>query len=156
MTPQILEEQLKTLPTLSFAAGETLMAAGTTTGRLIFLQEGELAVVREGVVVTRIREPGAVFGEMSLLLGGPHTADVVATRPSRCQVVEDAAAMLTASPELAAYVARVLAHRLDAVTRYLVDVKRQFAEADGHLGMVEEVLETVMNRHPRGMRARSP
>ncbi len=55
-----------------------------------------------------------------------------------------------------ANVARILAHRLDAVTRYLVDVKQQFAQAGGHLGMVDEVLETVMTRHPRGMRRPTP
>lgn len=156
MAHEAFEAQLATIPVHSFAAGETLMAAGTTTGRLIFLREGEIAVVRDGVVITRIREPGAVFGEMSLLLGGPHTADVVATRASRCHVVEDAGAVLAASPELTAYVARILAHRLDAVTRYLVDVKQQFAQAGGHLGMVDEVLETVMTRHPRGMRRPAP
>ncbi len=40
----------------------------------------------------------------------------------------------------------VLAHRLDAVTRYLVDVKAQYGEADTRLGMIDEVLDFVLTR----------
>jgi CRP-like cAMP-binding protein len=149
-----LAERLEGLPTRSLAPGETLLAAGTRTGRIYFLKDGELAVVRDGVTITRIREPGAIFGEMSLMLDGPHTADVVATEPSVCHVVEAAQDFLLANPELTAYVATVLAHRLDAVTRYLVDVKSQYAEAGTQLGMIEEVLTTVLTRHPRALRLR--
>lgn len=151
---KFLGERLRTVPTCEFAAGETVILAGTTTSRLFFLKSGELAVLRDGVAITRVREAGAVFGEMSLLLDGPHTADVVAVTPSLCHVVEAGPSFLVANPELTAYLAAVLAHRLDAVNRYLVDVKSQFAEASGHLGMVDEVLATVMTRHPRALRTR--
>lgn len=149
-----LGDRLKTIPTCEFATGETVIQAGTTTGKLFLLKSGELAVQRGGVTITRIREPGAVLGEMSLLLEGPHTADVVAVAPSVCHVVEAARELLLASPEMTAYVAAVLAHRLDAVNRYLVDLKSQFADAGDHLGMVDEVLATVMSRHPRALRTR--
>jgi CRP/FNR family transcriptional regulator, cyclic AMP receptor protein len=151
---KFLGDRLKSVPTHAYASGESVIAAGTTTGKLFFLQAGELNVVRDGVAITRIREQGAVFGEMSLLLGGPHTADVVATAPSVCHVVDAARELLLASPEMTAYVAAVLAHRLDAVTRYLVDLKSQLADAGGHLGMIDEVLETVMTRHPRALRVK--
>ena len=151
---KFLGERLQTIPTRTYAAGERVLEAGSTSGKLVFLKSGELGVMRGGVSITRVREPGAVFGEMSLLLEGPHTADVVAITPSICHIVEDARDFLLASPEMTAYVAAVLAHRLDAVTRYLVDVKSQFADAGNHLGMIDEVLETVMTRHPRAMRAR--
>ena len=151
---KFLGEQLQSVPTRDYVAGESVITAGTTTGKLFFLQSGELSVVRDGVAITRIREPGAVFGEMSLLLGGPHTADVLATAPSVCHVLDAAGDLLLASPEMTAYVATVLAHRLDAVTRYLVDIKGQLADAGGHLGMIDEVLETVMTRHPRALRVK--
>ena len=106
------------------------------------------------MTVTRIREPGAVFGEMSLLLGGAHTADVIATEPTVCHVLESAGDSLATTPELTTYVAVVLAHRLDAVTRYLVDVKAQYAGADTQHGMIDEVLDSVLNRHPRALRLR--
>ena len=148
----ILADRLQSLPTRELAPGEAILRAGTRTGRLFFLRSGELAVVRDGVTVTRIREPGAVFGEMSLLLDGPHTADVVATQPTVVHVVDEAREFLLATPELTAYVAAVLAHRLNAVTRYLVDVKTQYAVADSQLSMIDEVLDTVLTRHPRALR----
>jgi CRP/FNR family cyclic AMP-dependent transcriptional regulator len=150
---KFLGERLKDVPTRAYATDEVVLRAGTTTGRLFFLQSGELSVIRGGLTITRIREPGAVLGEMSLLLGGPHTADVVATEPTVCHVVEAASEMLLASPEMTAYIAAVLAHRLDAVTRYLVDIKAQLADAGGHLGMIDEVLATMITRHPRALRA---
>ena len=152
---KFLGERLQSVPTRAYATGETVIAAGTTTGKLFFLCSGELSVARGGVTITRIREPGAVLGEMALLLGGPHTADVLATAPTVCHVVERAGELLLASPEMTAYVASVLAHRLDAVTRYLVDIKAQLTDAGGHLGMIDEVVETVMTRHPRALRAKS-
>ena len=43
---------------------------------------------------------------------------------------------------------RLLARRLDSLNKYLVDVRHQFA-GDGHLGMVDDVLDTLMHRQPR-------
>lgn len=146
--------RIETLPLERVAAGTTVLAAGTKTGRLLFLETGRIGIVRDGVTVTRVREPGAVFGEMSLLLDVPHTADVVALDESTLRVAEGAATLLLECPELTAYVATVLAHRLDAATRYLVDVKTQFADAGSHLGMIDEVLDSLASRHPKALRAR--
>jgi CRP/FNR family cyclic AMP-dependent transcriptional regulator len=46
------------------------------------------------------------------------------------------------------HICELLARRLDALNKYLVDVKQQF-EGHDHLGMVDQVLETLMHRHPR-------
>ncbi|MFO1048146.1 MAG: cyclic nucleotide-binding domain-containing protein [Geminicoccaceae bacterium] len=151
---QALTAHIASLPVRAFAPGEPLLQSGSRTGKLFFLKQGEVRVERDGVTVTRIREPGAVFGEMSLLLGGAHTADVIATEPTECHVLEAAGDSLATTPELTAYVAVVLAHRLDAVTRYLVDVKAQYAGADTQHGMIDEVLDSVLNRHPRALRLR--
>jgi CRP-like cAMP-binding protein len=59
-----------------------------------------------------VAEPGAVFGELSVLLDQPHTADVRALEASQFHVA-DAAAMLRVDPIALLYVATVLAQRLD-------------------------------------------
>jgi CRP/FNR family transcriptional regulator, cyclic AMP receptor protein len=41
-------------------------------------------------------------------------------------------------------VARILSRRVQLVTGYLVDLKRQFADRDDHLAMVDEVLESLV------------
>jgi CRP/FNR family transcriptional regulator, cyclic AMP receptor protein len=43
------------------------------------------------------------------------------------------------------YVLRMTATRLDGLTQYLVDVKEQFADAGGHLGLVAEILDTLVH-----------
>jgi len=48
------------------------------------------AVIKEGVEITKVAEPGAVFGELSVLLDGAHTADVVALEDSQLYVADAA------------------------------------------------------------------
>jgi hypothetical protein len=38
-----------TLPLVTYQAGETVLSAASTTGRLLILKEGAVAVVKEGV-----------------------------------------------------------------------------------------------------------
>src|SRR5256886_9338498 len=72
----VFQRKLDALPNVTYQAGETVLSAASTTGRLLILKEGAVAVVKEGVEIARVAEPGAVFGELSVLLDQPHTADV--------------------------------------------------------------------------------
>jgi len=90
--------------------------------------------------------PGAILGEMSILLDTPHTATVRTVSPATMYVVENAAEFLQAHPELALVIARLLAQRLNAATTYLVDLKQQFEGRRDHLGMVDEVLDSLIHQ----------
>src|SRR5437763_15609228 len=79
----VFQRKLATLPLITYQAGETVLSAASTTGRLLILKEGAVAVVKEGVEIARVTEPGAVFGELSVLLDQPHTADVRALDASQ-------------------------------------------------------------------------
>lgn len=127
-------------------AGAELLSEGTRSGRLYVLVDGVLEVVRGDTQVALVTEPGAIFGEMSVLLDTPHTASVRALMPSSVYVFEDAAAFLRSDPEIAFFVARMLAQRLNAATSYLVDVKQQYEGHGDHLGMVGEVLESLLHQ----------
>ena len=61
-------------------------------------------------------------------------------------VFEDAEHFLRSNPEIAFFVGKLLAERLNAATTYLVDLKRQFEGHGNHLGMVGEVLETLIHQ----------
>jgi CRP/FNR family cyclic AMP-dependent transcriptional regulator len=135
-------------PVKTFAAGETILAQGESTGLLYILMEGKVEVVKDEVTVATAAEPGAVFGDLSALLGGPHTAGVRALRPCKFQVVTNPRAFLEANPQVCLYLCELLARRLDTLNKYLVDVKRQFAGHD-HIGMVDSVLDSLMHRHPK-------
>jgi CRP-like cAMP-binding protein len=123
----VFQKKLATLPLATYQAGETALSATSTTGRLLILKEGVVSVVKEGVEIARVAEPGAVFGELSVLLNQPHTADVRAVTASQFHIA-DAATLLTSDPTALLYVATVLAQRLDSANRGLLELKRQVSE----------------------------
>jgi len=98
-------------------AGTNLVTAGGPSGHLYVLLEGRLEVLKGDMVVATIAEPGAVLGEMSVLLGLPHTATVRACSDTRVYEFEDAAAILKREPTLAILIARMLAQRLNAAAK---------------------------------------
>ncbi len=128
------------------SAGEVLLREGETTGRLYVLAAGTLEVLRGETSVATVKEPGAVFGEMSVLLKRPHTATVKAVTPVSVYVFDGAESFLKSHPEIAFVLARMLAQRLNGATTYLVDLKRQFEDDTNHFGMVGEVLESLLHQ----------
>ena len=86
-------------------------------------------------------EPGAVFGELSVLLGQPHTADVHAVEASQFHVA-DAATLLTHDPVALLYVATVLARRLDAANKALIDLKHQVRTGESH-GVIGKAIDKM-------------
>jgi CRP-like cAMP-binding protein len=134
------------LPERRFTAGEVLLAEGGEDQYLYVLIEGEVEVVKAETRVNTQSEAGAIFGELAALLDIPHTATVRALAPSRAYFIADAPDFLHAHPDLAFLLATLLAKKLNSITSYLVDLKNQFQDQQDHLGMVDEVLETLLNQ----------
>ena len=132
------------LPEVTVPAGHELMRDGDRTGRIWVLVEGELQILKDGNLINTISRPGAAFGEVSVLLDSNHTATVVAARECRLRKADDGRAFLLGSPEVLLHLASGLAERLDVVTRYLSDLRTQYAEAPG-LQMVSTVLGKLVN-----------
>ena len=141
------------LPVESVPAGEVLITEGSQPDRMLVLVSGEVVVEHDGVPFARIDTPGAVFGEMSAVLDRPATATVRAVGDLRVHVVDDPLGFLTDRPGAALAVLRTTASRLDGLTHYLVDVKQQFADAAGHVGLVDQILDTLV--HHQGPTART-
>ena len=133
------------LPRRELATGEQLITQGEAGTQMFVLAAGSVAIHRDGAALTRVGDPGAFLGEMSVVLGRPAGADVIALEPSTVVVIDHAATALIESPALLLAVARLLARRLDAVNSYLSDLKRQYADTDGHLGMMDEILGALMS-----------
>jgi CRP-like cAMP-binding protein len=115
-------DRLAALPVATFSAGDFVFAAGSKTGRLLILKNGSVAVIKDGLEIAKVTEPGAVFGEMSVLLDQPNTADVRALERSQFHAAEPAA-LFDQDPVALLYVAAVLAHRLDTANGALLDLK---------------------------------
>jgi CRP/FNR family transcriptional regulator, cyclic AMP receptor protein len=114
-------------------AGTLIVTEGGTTGHLYVLMQGKLEVIKGDMVVATIAEPGAVLGEMSVLLEQPHTATVRACSDAVIYEFEDAASFLMQEPAVVLMIARMLAQRLNVANTYLADLKRQYAGHGTHL-----------------------
>jgi CRP-like cAMP-binding protein len=131
-------------PRRALDPGDVLLVDGGALHELYVLLEGSLRIEKAGVPIAVVAEPGACVGEMSLLLGIPPTADVVAGERSAVAVMDDAPAMLEGEGGLTLELARLLAGRLQVMTTYLADLKHQYADHEGGLGMVDVVLGSLM------------
>jgi len=132
-------------PSREFLAGGVVINQGDWTGELLVLMSGAVEILRDEVRLAKASERGEIFGEMSALLGGPATATVRALEPAVFSVIQKPREFLIAHPEVGLQVAELLARRLDSLNKYLIDVKRQYEDHD-HLGMVDEVLGSLMHR----------
>ena len=131
-------------PTRPLKAGETLISEGDPGGTLFVLETGKLVVERDGVTIATISEPGALVGEMSVLLGTPNTATVRAVEPSAVRVVRDALAYLERQPLVALRVATILSQRLDATSAILVEMRKTAPEKAPEHGIVARLFGSLM------------
>ncbi|MCP5532504.1 MAG: cyclic nucleotide-binding domain-containing protein [Akkermansiaceae bacterium] len=139
-----LERDCCDLPLRTFDKDEIVIREGGRSGNLYFLVDGEVEISRDGVMLARIHEPGAILGEVAVLLGRPHMADVRAVRATTFRVAEDPESFLRDHPGVNLRIAQDLAKKVDAMSCYLVDLKRQYADESNHLGMVGEVLDSIL------------
>ncbi len=121
--PATFQKVLAALPLTTYEAGQTVLAAGTKTGRLLILRKGAVAIVKDAIELAKVTEPGAVFGEISALLDQPHTADVQALETSEFYVAD--ASLLVEYSIATLYVAAVLAQRLEGANKAFIELKSQ-------------------------------
>jgi CRP/FNR family cyclic AMP-dependent transcriptional regulator len=102
-----------------FPSGHVLVPQGGKLGKLFVLRQGEVEIERDGTFINSTSTPGAIFGEMSLLLDIPHSATVRAVSDIEVFVIDDALRVLEANPGWTLQIARLLAQRVNATTALL-------------------------------------
>lgn len=129
-------------PVKSLPAGALLIEAGEAGGELYVLETGRLAVERDGIDIAEISEAGALIGEMSVLLGVDHSANVRALTPVRVRLIDDGIRWLEINPIAALHVATLACQRLNATSAMLVEMRK---EAGGHkeTGFLERLFGAV-------------
>jgi CRP/FNR family transcriptional regulator, cyclic AMP receptor protein len=137
---QAFDKVLSGLPLANYRAGETVMSAGTKSGQLLILKSGAVAILKDAIEIAKVDEAGAVFGELSALLDVPHTADVRALTDSQFHVAD--AALLGKDPEALLEVARILARRIVAANRSVVELKSQMQTGTSP-GVLNKMLKRV-------------
>jgi CRP/FNR family transcriptional regulator, cyclic AMP receptor protein len=122
------KQKFADLPVKQYSAGEDVLTGGSRTGRLLVLKSGAVEVVKDGVQIAKVSTPGAMFGEMSVLLDQPHSADVRALEQSEFHIAD--ATLLANDATVTLYVAAILARRLDSANQALIEVRRQLQTGD--------------------------
>lgn len=134
------EKSLAVLPLATYRAGETILTAGSKSGRLLILKKGAVVVLKDSIEIAKVKEPGAVFGEISALLDQPHTADVRALEDSQFQVAD--AAVPSNDPVALLHIAKILARRIVEANRNVVELKNQL-QAGRSPSALRKMLEKV-------------
>ena len=121
-----LSEDINTkdyLSSVELKSGEVLIEAGDVAEGIYIVEQGSLIVSNKGIdgaeVKLRGLEPGSVFGEMAIYLGGVRTATVIAQSPSVVSKlsVEALARMEREHPQLAVGIHKMLARLLSTKLR---------------------------------------
>ena len=105
------QNSIAALPVVTYQAGESVIVDGSRTVWILILKKGAVAIVKEDTEIATVTEPGAVFGELSILLDQPNKVDVRALETSQFYVA-DGDVLLTQNP-IVMHVATVLARQLD-------------------------------------------
>jgi CRP-like cAMP-binding protein len=115
-----LEVAAHTLEEEMFAEGQRILRQGFTGSNFYVIVEGEAAVSIDGAVRTKLSR-GDFFGEVSILLGEPPTADIVALTPMRCMMLPgpEAKDFLISYPKVMFRVLQAEARRLRTTLQWL-------------------------------------
>jgi CRP/FNR family transcriptional regulator, cyclic AMP receptor protein len=116
LTDNELRDLAAELSEQAFPEGHWVLRRGEPGAGLFIVVDGEVGVIiddEERSVLPR----GSFFGEVSVLLGEPATADIIARRPLRCLVVppERAESFLVAHPRVMFRMFQTEARRLKTV-----------------------------------------
>jgi len=133
------QKSVAALPLATFRPNETVLSAGSKTGRLLILKEGAVVIVEDGIEIAKVTEPGAVFGEVSALLDTPHTADVRALESSQFYVAD---ANLLQDKAALRHVAAILARRLVNANEAFIELKR-YLEVGKPRDVVNKAVEKI-------------
>ena len=141
-----------TQPCRRLAPGEVLIAAGDEGGELYVLEEGRLGVERGGVALATIDEPGALVGEMAVLLGTDHSATVRAESAATVRVIDNALAFLERTPLVALHVATLACARLEATSALVVELGREARGQGGEQGFLARIAAALGATPPPSIR----
>jgi CRP-like cAMP-binding protein len=102
-----------------FPEGQRILRQGFSGNNFYVIIDGEAAVRVDGEDLAALSR-GDFFGEVSVLLGDPPTADIVATRPIRCLVLAgpEVEEFLVAHPKVMFRMLQAEARRLRNTIRW--------------------------------------
>ena len=113
-----LQAVAHTMSEESFPAGQRILRQGFSGAGFFIILDGEVSVKVDGADIAGLGK-GDFFGEISLLLGEPPIADIVATRPVQALQLAgpDLREFLLAYPPVMYRMLQAVSRRLDRANR---------------------------------------
>lgn len=118
--------------TVNYKAGDLVLESGQFGKGFCILKAGSLEVKKGSTVIAEITSIGAIFGEMSEILGKPRYVDVFAkTDASVLQVDKSIEDLASTNPEITIKLIKTLARRLeDTTAKVAYDLSEEKIEED--------------------------
>jgi len=120
--------EAENLPVKTIKAGEDLITQGSKTGMVYLLQYGKVEVLHNGQQLCTVSDPGAIFGELAVILKSNHQATVRAVSETTFLVVSDFEALAAKYPQVSWAVTQLLAKRLISTNEILTMARKRFEE----------------------------
>ncbi len=148
-----VKEIVALLKLKKYEAGEIVIRSGDPGRQLYIIVAGKVAVLGEDDIRIDVIGAGEVFGEMSLISGGPAGASIKVMEPSRILSINSRAfrKIMNRHPSLQIYFARLLADRLAVTNRARVEEL-----SSGMIGRLSEMppaelFQTLYNNQKTGV-----
>ena len=107
-----IEVSLKDFPLITIKKGENLLTQGEKTDSVYFLEDGDVRISNDNYELSITSAKGAVFGEMSIMLGNEHSATVQCLRDSTFYHIENPKKYLKSHPDVIWHIVEILSLRL--------------------------------------------
>jgi len=142
---------------LNFCSGESpqiirdqsyIFEEGAKTGVIVILIEGEIEVIKNGISVAVLSEPGTIIGELSVLQDCPHTATCRAQGDIKVYSFTNGKEFLLSNVNILWLASRDLAKKLQLTTTCLTGFSKDIQnysrfEVNRQIDFVEEVAGTA-------------
>ena len=139
MNTKILREL--ELPEVEMTPGTVLIQEGADNDNVYVLISGKVEVTARGQRIAVTDAPGAVLGEVAVLLGRRPLATSTVVEPSTFYVIRDFMRFLGEHSEAAVSVAQLLASQLVSSVNHLVMIKEQ-------LGLLQKTIDAYVPAFP--------
>jgi len=137
------------LPEVEMAPGTILIQEGADSSDVYVLLSGKVEVTSRGQQIAVTDTPGAVLGEVAVLLGRRPLATSKVVEPSTFYVIRDFNRFLREHAEAAVSVAQLLASQLTSSVNHLVMIKEQ-------LGALQRTIDAYVPAFPTAAEDRPP
>lgn len=149
MPASLFFRQIEQLPERVYQSGKIIIEENFPSRGIFFLTQGVAEILKADGVLAEVKQPGAMFGEMSHLLTVLPTATVRAKTEVRVRVCECPTSFLTKNPEATLFIANNLAQRLDSLNQYVANMKKELSGRAASGGFLSEIEDLLTDASPR-------